>query len=407
MALSEPFRYIGVLLYANPMQKPRVVLWLDTRRAVAGRFPVRVRVTFRVGDKWIQKYYGDKCYLTRAEFGTITNPRSETVREAASIIEPVFHKAKRIAAEPLTVDQFESRLFGKPLTSLESCFKDRIAFLSSVGRVSTKRSYAGALASILAFSQGADFPDITEDWLSRYEKTEKSVNTIGIYLRTLRAVFNHAIRSGLIPAEMYPFKNHSIRSERRFKVPLTAAQLQGIKDYEGQPAEMEAKDYFLFSYYCNGMNLGDVARLRRSDIQECFILYNRSKTHRTTVQNSKIVIPLDDRIQDIIRRRGAPTLDPNGFLFPILEAGLSEVTIKNRIGKFIKRINAGLKPIGKKVEKKITTVLARHTFANRMSNMGADRRMIQEALGHSVPATTEHYLGSIDVERMIKVREGL
>lgn len=367
-------------------------------------------------------------FCTPAEYATLGSPRSLEMRQIKARINMLYSSAMKIIDEneDVSVALFESRLFGIALDTLNGSFDKRIQNLKGEDRIGSSITYRTAINSFKKYAVypetdediikacGIRFSEITPAWLSGYErwmiKGGNSLNSVGINLRSLRAIFNEAITNHVVPAALYPFKAYKIKSERKFKIPLSDKEVLQLKDHHPEDSDQaRALDFWKFSYYCNGMNMVDVARLRHSDIQDEFIVYDRSKTRNTKISFKKIIIPIDHEIQDIISRRRAPTLDPDGYIFPILEKGLAAVTIKNRVQKFIKEINDGLRGIAKdlKFKKKLTTVIARHTFANRMSNFGADRRMIQEALGHQNSETTEHYLGTMDIEKIRKARKAL
>jgi site-specific recombinase XerD len=62
----------------------------------------------------------------------------------------------------------------------------------------------------------------------------------------------------------------------------------------------------------------------------------------------------------------------------------------------IKYTNDALKQIAKKVgyEGKVTSYMARHTFATNLRNLDISTAKIQNMLGHSTEKTTQGYLDS-------------
>ncbi len=50
------------------------------------------------------------------------------------------------------------------------------------------------------------------------------------------------------------------------------------------------------------------------------------------------------------------------------------------------------------IDKKLTTIVSRHSFSTVMKNSGASTEFIQEALGHTDKRTTENYLDSFEKE---------
>jgi site-specific recombinase XerD len=68
--------------------------------------------------------------------------------------------------------------------------------------------------------------------------------------------------------------------------------------------------------------------------------------------------------------------------------------------KFQLKIGHSLFRIGErlKIEKKITTIVSRHSFSTQLKRSGATTEYIQEALGHTDKKTTESYLDSFGKE---------
>jgi site-specific recombinase XerD len=63
-------------------------------------------------------------------------------------------------------------------------------------------------------------------------------------------------------------------------------------------------------------------------------------------------------------------------------------------------VNVDLKDIGKKLEisTKLTTYVARHTFATVMKRNGVPVSLIGQALGHEDEKTTQIYLDSFNMD---------
>ena len=165
------------------------------------------------------------------------------------------------------------------------------------------------------------------------------------------------------------------------------------------PGEQQAKDYWLFSYFGNGMNPKDIANLKYKNIDDDYLTFERSKTERSLRSNPKpITIFLTNDMKEIIERWGNKHNSPNNYLFPILQHGLSPLRQYELIQNFVGFINDWMKRIFKKlgIDKKWTTYVARHTFSTVMKRSGASTEFIQEALGHSDLKTTESYLDSFD-----------
>ena len=89
-------------------------------------------------------------------------------------------------------------------------------------------AYRSAKKALLHFRPKLYLEDITPDFLQRFENSMvdagKSRTTIGIYLRSLRAIINEAIDSGLMRREDYPFgrRRYIIPAPKQAKIALPA-----------------------------------------------------------------------------------------------------------------------------------------------------------------------------------------
>ena len=114
--------------------------------------------------------------------------------------------------------------------------------------------------------------------------------TISIYLRSLRALFNIAIADGLITQEFYPFgkRKYQIPASRNTKKALSLSDIAAIYNYTpvaGSTAE-RMKDYWMFIYYCNGLNVKDLCRLRHKNLHDDFLVFEELKPN--TLKNHRL-----------------------------------------------------------------------------------------------------------------------
>lgn len=112
---------------------------------------------------------------------------------------------------------------------------------------------------------------------------------------------------------------------------LTLEQIGQIANYEdGTEATAKYRDYWLFLYLCNGINVADFVKLRYRDIVNGEICFVRQKTERTTKTRKEIRVVVTERMQAIINRWGNPSR-PDSFIFR------SSVGRRMRCGGSIKR----------------------------------------------------------------------
>ncbi len=262
------------------------------------------------------------------------------------------------------------------------------------------------------------YNDINIALLNNYEawmlKNGHNLTTVGIYLRNIRAILNIAIQKGLLKNEAYPFGKgkFEIPAGRNVKKALTVQEVGSIFNYpviDGSQIHRQ-RDYWIFSYLCNGINFKDIARLKYRNIDKDSITFIRAKTERKQRSNQKtIVVPLTPELTNIIDRWGNKAATKDEYVFPILQSGITpekelalvQQAIKNA-NKYIRRISNDLK-----IEKDVSTYTARHSFATVMKRSGASTEFISESLGHSNLSTTENYLASFEMDTKRELAKNL
>jgi integrase len=270
--------------------------------------------------------------------------------------------------------------------------------------------YQNCRDSVSAFIRGKDVPLVNIDYafITKYQKylenrlvvinkgkeTEKtkrlSLNTISVYLRTLRAIMNKAIKDGLIEESAYPFKNISIKSQKTRKRAVNKDVISMVEDFECPEGEnlQLYKDLFMFSFYNRGMNFVDMAFLQNKNIQGGRINYTRQKT------GQQFSIKITDKSKAIIDRYN-DSKDPESYIFPILyRKGQEYLDYRNAMrlmNKKLKRISELLK-----LDVSLTTYVARHSWATIAKKSGISTAIISEGLGHESEETTQVYLDSFE-----------
>ena len=106
-------------------------------------------------------------------------------------------------------------------------------------------------------------------------------------------------QDGLITKEFYPFgkRKYEIPASRNTKKALCLHDIAAIYNYKAEPGSTteRMKDYWMFIYYCNGINVKDMCRLRYKNMQDDFLAFQRSKTENTKRVQPEIRVPLNNR----------------------------------------------------------------------------------------------------------------
>lgn len=299
-----------------------------------------------------------------------------------------------------TLNQFEERFRGKEsskMTVLEF-WEDKIKDLNLAGRTGNARAYQDTKKSFFKFckNQKILFKEITVEVVEKYETHLRSTGSndggIGVRMRELRALFNDAIKKGVVLEKYYPFKIYKVSKLKSsgFKKALTREEVRLIENFDEikYPHLREAKHLFVFSYYTRGMNYADILKLTWSNVINDKIYYSRSKT------KGKFIIKILQPVQDILDYYKEINVKTN-YVFPILlNEGLSPIQIENRKAKKLKRYNSDLKKIAQIVgiDKPISSYYGRHSYATNLKQLGTSIELISQSMGHQNVSITSAYL---------------
>jgi integrase/recombinase XerD len=369
-------------------------------------------VTIRVTAERKKKYYPTDISLTVPEYEKVMGdkPRNEYKEYALKL--QAFEKRAADIIKNLPIfsfEAFEKQYFTnrRSKETLDGAFSGYIGLLKDEGRIGTAVTYECAQKSLNNFAPDAKFSDVTPDFLKKYERLmlseEKSITTIGIYLRSLRTLFNNAISDGVLSAEYYPFgkKKYEIPTGNNVKKALTIQDIGTIYNYQpGNSMTDRMKNYWLFMYLCNGMNVKDMSLLRYENIQGDVLEFERAKTVRTKRNVEPIRVTITDEVREIIKKWGNKKKDGKTFIFPILEPGVTPERQHQLIQQVTHVINCHMKTIAEtlSITNDVTTYAARHSFATVLQRSGVSTEFISEALGHSNVKTTQNYLAGFEDE---------
>ena len=156
-----------------------------------------------------------------------------------------------------------------------------------------------------------------------------------------------------------------------------------------------------FSFYMFGVNLTDIAQLKRSHIKGDRWFYQRSKTG-VGLKRGKPILP---EAQAIINRQASN----DQYIIPILTNGYDSDPLKaaNRIQHYAGYIRKTAKRICSRigVEGYFTYYSARYSSATLALNEGADRNTVSHLLDHENFSTIDNYAGRADDDKIMKVME--
>ena len=324
----------------------------------------------------------------------------------------------------LSFESFELLYLGSKAKSVKfkqniyDAFNERIEEFKSENRIGTALIYKDTLVALKKYAPELKYEDITVAFLWKYHKyliieKQYSYTTVSIYMRCLRAIINRAIACKLIPQEHYPFGKeksgkYEICSPNKRKIPLPEKEIKAIIHYiPKNEIEAKTRDFWLFSYFCNGMNMADIFNLKYKNIKNGFLYFIREKTKRTCKQPQSIELFIIPPAMTIIERWGNKEKNPDNYIFDVYNKDLSYEENYKKGRLFLRVINDHLKEIGNelKLSETLTTYVARYSWGTSLMRKGVSLAYVSKGYGHTSFTTTEGYLGDFTQEQKIETSE--
>lgn len=283
--------------------------------------------------------------------------------------------------------------------------------LEEQGRIRTGRAYGTVTRGLLCFVKREDLAlssldgPLVESFEKHLQQLGRSANTISYYMRNLRAIYNKAVQAGLmggLPSNPFGHVYTGVRPTR--KRSLSRGDLLRLYELDvlsGIPARdkrqsassqrlVDAQRLFFFSFHARGISFVDLAYLRKDNIRQGVLRYYRKKTGR------QIEVKVTPAMQSIIHCF-SDRVSKSPYLFPILSGGDAK---KSRL-----EYESGLRLQNKRLARlshlaglgqRVTTHVARHSWATMAKSENLPLWVISEGLGHSNEKTTYTYLASFE-----------
>jgi integrase len=387
-----------------------VKLILDTRRLNKhSAYPIRLRIIHRKqtryitteysisDDDWDDEAQSVKPTCKKYRNNTRVNNHLHTILITAADAITKLQSTRNISE--MSINDVRASL---ETTTTSVSFKDFTEKIIKEFKLAKKLGNAGVYEQALNFLErnsnrkNLTFDDINFQLLKSLEakflSEDNSLNGLSFYLRTIRAIYNRAIKEGVASRDNYPFTSYSIKETKTRKRAIRKTDMDNIKKavYESGSIRWHVRNLFLFSFYNRGMNFADMAKLRISDIEGDRITYKRAKTGK----------PLSIKISDasrVILNNYVEGKSGDDFVFPILKRDTPELQMMDLYNER-RNFNNYLKKIGEEleIEGHLTSYVARHSWATIAKDMNVPVSVISEGLGHADIKTTQIYLDSFD-----------
>jgi integrase/recombinase XerD len=291
----------------------------------------------------------------------------------------------KVKVEPVTFKKYGEQLVQEML---------------DVKRTGNAIVYRTAINRLIAFADDPNlrFTEIDYTLLDKFSRKltidGAKLNTIGNYLRSIRAIYNKAIKAKLVDRSFYPFEDITIKTEKTAKRALSVGDIVKIYNakYKANSAKWHARNYFFLSFCLRGSSFTDMAYLTSANVQKQRVIYNRRKTHsQLTIQLLPLTYKILERYKGSNEKYLVPALPKD-----VIEGGLEA---KKVIAQWIKTTNKWLNKIATDcgIDAEVTTYVTRHSWATVAKRLGYSNELIAECLGHSYGnKITNIYLDTFD-----------
>ncbi|MFN8353197.1 MAG: site-specific integrase [Spirosomataceae bacterium] len=404
------FKIINALRANLYMTSVKIVLF-TSKILKNGEHPIMLRLTKNRKLKYINMGYSCSTELWDSK-NNLPKRKHPLYQEIVISIDTVRNKANR---EILNLANEDKEYSLEELSNILQVNKNHkagtifeyfdtvIARKEQSGNVGYANAFVEAKNKLKAYRNGRDleFPDITYTFLKQYEEwliAQKLMpNTIFYYLRTLNTLLGYAKKEGLVKPDYYPFKEFGFAKYRNVKTKKRAIPKENMTciiqlDLNPSSRLYRSRSFFIFSYYCGGINFVDMAHLKWSDIVNGRLHYARQKTGEYM---NIVLLPPAQKILTYFRETNF--VRENSYIFPILsDFHKTPTQMKDRIHKVTGQTNDDMKEIAKMlgIAENLTTYVARHSFATIQKKSGTPTAVISEMLGHDSEKTTRIYLDS-------------
>ena len=204
----------------------------------------------------------------------------------------------------------------------------------------------------------------------------QSNTTINIRMSHLKALLNAAVNEGVVEYKIFPFRSYKMPQKNVRDICISKSELAKLRDveFDGVPAKRltVARDLFLLSFYCAGINLTD---LMGATLTGDILTFIRKKTADKKIGTDKEVsITIQPEAREIINKyvNAQGKLDM-GYQYKDYEQFRSFVTKSlNRIGE---QLN---------FEKKLMFYSARKTFVQFGAELGIPLYILEYAIGQTI-----------------------
>jgi len=247
-----------------------------------------------------------------------------------------------------------------------------------------QKSYASNMGYTLkylldCFGEYATFQQFNLATIKQWEKylfdSGSSATTVNIRMSHLKALLNAAVNEGMVEYKIFPFRQYKMPAKSVRDICISKDELSRLRDatFEGVSAKRltVARDLFMLSFYCAGINLTDLVD---AELSEDVLTFVRKKTADKKQGEKNVSITIQPEARAIICKY-------------VNEQGKLELGYHySDYGQFRSFVTKSLNRIGEMLgfEKKLMFYSARKTFCQLGYEIGIPLYILEYAIGQTI-----------------------
>lgn len=309
--------------------------------------------------------------------------------------------------DEITIEQIKM-LFGKSQKTeptIAEFWQQEAVRLTEIGKAGNAGVYLSSLKGLnRVMNLDMPFKELKHMQLLDAEttllKNGVKLNTLSVYMRTLRAICNKAILVDLVDQGWYPFFRYKIKKGKSVPRTLNLDQMKRYFELELPEQHPLYRSFCIgkLMFLLRGINFKDLVKLTNENLQGNRIVYERSKT------KTLYSIGMEEQIKELLKNlfKGGDTLV--GIMDEEYHLLDQDIQVLKRYEQHLHVVNNHLKRISilLGLEIKLSTYVMRYSYANIARGLGLAVEEISYLLGHksSAHAVTEIYLEQFDLEKL-------
>lgn len=353
------------------------------RTAADGTIPIRIKITSKNTKAYIATRYKVESIRNWNGAAVVRHPDAALVnkklRELLTAYENIVDTIPNADVSASEIKTYIESHYRKSDT-LKAYAEQYIARLEKEGRGSYARNMGYTLRYVLeSLGENITLQGISAVQLEKFEnfmrKRGDSDTTINIRMSHLKALLNAAVNDGTVEYKIFPFRNYKVPQKTVRDICISKTELQKLReaDFSGvsERRHTVARDLFMLSFYCAGINLTD---LMDAQLDGDTITFVRKKTASKKRGEKGVSITIQPEARAIIDKY-------------ITSDGRLDFGYKYRdYEQFRSFITKGLNKIGEVLgfEKKLMYYSARKTFVQYGTDLGIPLYILEYAIGQTI-----------------------